>query len=351
MSDPIFVKAILYNAQLKGEKRLGGVSGSTLTLSNAILSSIGTNRVSYLASTAPNWINKPKIEGVDWSGLMKMNAPGNQSEQPWQISPAYLSKLQVALMSTQQTLQEIQGKTPIPQLTTQQIHINQMIEKASTSDLISVIQHILTDEKAVQILTSGIAGSSTEADKMNSQCLEIMSKYPDILSYHKGDHAQVLGYGLVSHAMDAKHMIAAVYFLNKPATSPIEATGQQNFIIFLEKIKSGLGQPQADAIIRSRLQQMMNHIINNKEKIGLNDDVLFQHLAATIPPAKIKIPDPIITKSMTDELTTDKFIEKWRPLYQSKKSTSQATTSNVDTSNEVKPDNVNDSRGSSIKKQ
>jgi hypothetical protein len=305
MSDPLFVKVLLDRAtpkkakkgeMKKEEPQLGNVD-KNLSLSSLVLSGLSSNKISYLASVSPNWMKTPDVKGVNWnSALVQMNVPGKETE-PRVVSSDYLRNMHKALVNMQQVL-NIAQKNELTSEPSNEM-VNQFIANGTNSQLLDVIEILVKNDNTIGVITAGVAGSSTKPTHMNEQCLEVMSQYSKLLEHHKGDHAKALGYGLVSHALDAKHFIAALYFLDKPLENDPPINEQRQQVLnegkmalrnLLSDLKKGLGEPEADALLRSRLQQMLSHVVSIKKDIGLTDEKLISIIGSKQEATSSRVP-------------------------------------------------------------
>ena len=265
IQNPLIVKVILARAAQKGESSLGGQH----TLSSLLLYGLKSNRISYLSTVTPNWNFKPHVEGITWSGLRIMTLRTEKDEVPRKVQPVYVENIKKGLKTLQQVLISL---PPFPENsdTAELQKISDQISKASFSNLLKIIQVLIKDRKTAENLVRGVAGHSTDLGSMNSQCLEVMTEYKNLLAYHKGDHAAVLGYGLVSHALDARHLAAASYFLN--SGEPINESLLESQEILRELIQSASAEsfdPEARDLIKIRLQQIIQLIVDDREKLNI----------------------------------------------------------------------------------
>jgi hypothetical protein len=271
IQDPLVVKAIFINAANKQEGNLAGN-----TLSNLMLYGLGGNRLSYLISVSPNWDSKPS--GVTWDKLSDMGLLSAKSETPRKVSSEYLEDVGKALASLKNVLSSSSGISSVeasPQVST----INRQINNASLSDLLNAFTQLVNDDTKIRGITLGVAGPSTEPNRMAGQCYEVMSTYSQLLELNKGDHAAVLGYGLVSHALDARHLAAALYVSANPASSYVKQIqdrygdkleeGKQALMQLIDDAKNGKLDEEASNLLKVRLQQIMTIVASSTDKLGI----------------------------------------------------------------------------------
>jgi hypothetical protein len=142
----------------------------------------------------------------------------------------------------------------------------------------------LLDEDAARRLVHGAAGSSTALDRMNGQCLEVMSEYPRVIDATDGRHDLALGYGLVSHALDAKHLIAAIVYGIKLGHRGYRLVTEDGAILALQALLDHaaactLGSP-ANELMHVRLQQAMRLLVDAHARLGLTPDRILAALQA-----------------------------------------------------------------------
>lgn len=259
LSNPLIVKQIFTNANNKQETDIGGEN----FLSKIILYALADNRLSYLATAAPNLYNLPYIQGVTWSHLNSILVTKIEKECPLQISPAYIDSFTSAINSIKAVF-DINALTLHSTMEIKkQKEINHSILKLSAPDLMSRIVSLLNDPQKLSKFTQGAAGSSTGPVPMNNQYIDVLTKYDDILKYHSGDHASVLGYGLISHALDARHLASALCFYNQ----------KNNAYKLLTDLYNEELPPNALLLLKIRLQQIVSMIFGNSKKLEIRDPI------------------------------------------------------------------------------
>jgi hypothetical protein len=275
IQDPLVIKAILINAANKQEENLS--SGSTL--SGLMFYGLGTNRLSYLISVSPNWENKPA--GVSWDYLQRMRLPSNNNnpETPRKVTYEYLEDINQALSSLKEVLSSSAINSKI-NFSAELSVINTQITHASIADLIRAFKQIINNDNKIFALTYSSAGSSTCPDNMAGQCYEVMMSYPSLLDLNKGDHAAVLGYGLVSHVLDAKHLAAIIYMAANPNSSYVKLiynkygnkldAAKEYLNNLLNDASAGKLDANASHLLKIRLQQLMSTLVENHSNLGLS---------------------------------------------------------------------------------
>ena len=122
----------------------------------------------------------------------------------------------------------------------------------------------LVKHQPIEELVGGSAGTSTLQANMYRQCLEVMNNYGKLFIHHNGEVAAVLGYGLVSHALDARHLIAAIYGKEVGQSVFYEESlfpGKAAIESLLESATTGGLSPEATVLVQSRLKQALMTIV------------------------------------------------------------------------------------------
>jgi hypothetical protein len=273
LQDPDLIRVMLFQAQNKKEVDLGGGN----TLSSVLLYGLASNNFSYLTTVAPNWPDTPVIEGVSWSLLSDMKVPPYK-ERPLVVDGEYLQQVKKSCESLQSVLTNIYGKPQSKNIE------DEAVAKASSAKLLSAINGILSKANFEQVssLIVGQAGKSTELPRMNGQALEVFTEYDNILKFHQGDHSKVLGYGLVSHALDAKHLSAAIYgILEGQANYRLVVTPDaQNALkkLLKDASENKLGEP-GNALMKVRLEQVYTLMLERSEALGLSREEVLKKLS------------------------------------------------------------------------
>lgn len=270
IQDPLIIKAILIKAKNKKETPLKKDIG---TLSELMLYALGSNQISYLITAAPNFYNRPINAGAEWKNLKDMVVHCFQTENPKEITQEYLQNANKAFASLKNVLNE--HFPPHGSIEAKSIE-NEALHKMSVSELIDKLNAMIdTDEKIFEF-TYSAAGAKTRPGPMAAQCFEVMMDYNNLLKHHGGDHSKVLGYGLISHALDAKHLAAALYCVKNPKSKVhgfvvIEydnrlAPGFETFSKLINDAKEGKLDPMATMLLKIRLQQMVSLVTGLKNK-------------------------------------------------------------------------------------
>ena len=269
MSDPLFVKAILINANQEEKFAIFKNNKIDLGLSDLIIPSLATNQLSYLATANPNWTSHA----------------GDNYYNPKEIDIDALTALNNALKNVQNVFNEIQGAqlhSDVFEAPPIEKKMNKFLKKSSNSQFLDFIRILFTDLKksdaheTATILTAGLGGKATKLESMNQECLNpFKGLYQKYLTQYQQDHTKVIGLSTIGHAVDTKHMLAALYYLfSQPRTKTDSKDKQFSFNDFVSHVEAGFANPLMERLMRSRLQQMILHIWLNKAKINLSDSEL-----------------------------------------------------------------------------
>ncbi len=272
--DEEFIRLITKNPFILVALVLGDQNLSEGSLGGILLAGPGRQELAYLATVAPNWIKAPQT--FTWK-LNVMN-PHNMplQETPFHPTLEYLNHFKEMLVGISQTLalaESIEKDSFDASMT--------WVESASVIELLDKYKQCVTDTKLAQEITYSTAGDSTLPWNMAQQCFEVMYTYREIYEHHKSDSTS-MGYGLVSHALDARHLAAALYFINKKETLKEESNwsamyhknyqgslgvGITNFTSMIERMKSDTASPEDQELFKIRLQQLLKLVISKaKEK-------------------------------------------------------------------------------------
>jgi len=275
LRDPAMSKVILHRAKTNAEKNLGDGN----TLSSLLLYGLATNSFSYLTTASPNWANAPAVPSVSWTHLSDMKVP-LLSEVPLEVSSAYLAQVTASCQGFEQALLSVYGA---PSGTSQ---LDEAVQQTSTAQLVEGIFDVFSTLTDVQIgpLVSGAAGNSTEYLRMNGQSLEVMNSFHQLLAANGGDYGKTLGYGFVSHALDAKHLAAAMFGIQKGEAlyrNVTTTTAQDNLKALIKKAVAGeLGEP-ANSLMKTRLEQVFILITDKASALGLTKPGVMAKLSTT----------------------------------------------------------------------
>ena len=263
LANPYVMHAIVARGQASDEMDLGGGT----TLSRVLLDGLAYHRPSYLLSATPNWPVKPLVSGVHWERLSDMIPRRERAEIPRVINAGFLRLAEAGLRGVQQALLEVATSQPVANA------LWSAIDEASSRSMIDALMNLL-DERQAALLVAGVAGDSTNLDRMSGQCLEVMSEYEALLQANNNRHERVLGYGLVSHALDAKHLAAVMIHCLKLGhttyrlitdTVPRDAIER-----LLEGAASGSLGDTATALMRVRLQQVTRLVADKHQQLGVS---------------------------------------------------------------------------------
>lgn len=264
VQDPLVLKAILIRANQNKEPQLGKAG----PLSQLMLYALGSNQISYLLTTTPNFYRKPSNDtGATWGHLRDMRIHYDKGEDPREVSLERLQSANKALASLKEILAP---HFPSVSHLEDSKKINHDIMKMSVSELIEKFGTEIDTDQKIRGLTYSAAGDTTRPNRMAGQCFEVMLNYDKLLKFHDGDHSKVLGYGLVTHALDAKHLAAALYTKLHPTAAVLGYVkmeynnalepGIQTFNQLIQDAAEGKLDPTTTVLLKVRLQQLMSII-------------------------------------------------------------------------------------------
>ena len=251
-------------------------SGPTSRLAALLLVGIVENRPSYLLTAVPNWRCRPALASAAWSRLSDMDAPAD-TRPPVLIDAHTVSRGLTAIQSFGAALAASPAAAVAPRETAVAAcaEFSSVLDQATVSSLVGTISTLL-DEPRARLLVHGVAGASTELTRMSGQCLEVMTGLPALLAVHDGDHVAVLGHGLVSHALDAKHLVAAIVSaltLGRYAYRHVTTSdGARVLAGLLDGAADGSIGRLASDLMRARLRQSVRLIIDRRHDLGIDLD-------------------------------------------------------------------------------
>jgi hypothetical protein len=120
---------------------------------------------------------------------------------------------------------------------------------------------------------------------MNGQSLEVFSEYANLLAANEGRHDVVFGYGLVSHALDAKHLAAIMIYGLKLGNTSYRLVDNdaaiKQFEMLLDGATAGTIGATATTLFRARLQQVMRLIADKQEALNIHPLAILSALTTT----------------------------------------------------------------------
>jgi hypothetical protein len=235
-------------------------------LAGALVGGLAVNRPSYLFGACPNWAALPAIAGLQIDALDDMRPPTAACQAtPFQVSGrlvaaagrasrAFAGQLLIATVATDTgaALWAAIGAAPAGRLA------------ASLASLL--------DAARLEALVHDPAVASTSVARMRGQCLEVLSSLPAIRLAE--DLETTLGFGLVSHALDAKHLAAMLGGAREPDRRPAAA----RFDRLIEDLAMGRMGPIPTALFTARLRQAMQLVADGARRLALSPDEILRSL-------------------------------------------------------------------------
>jgi hypothetical protein len=122
------------------------------------------------------------------------------------------------------------------------------------------------------------AGGSTAPSALADQCFTVMAGFEELLKIYNDSpnkYASALGFGLISHALDAKHFAAAIFWVKQNQATANEYIGIKNFRNFLKKIEDNSDElnKETNDLIRARLVRAVLSALEVKP--GFSNEVKF----------------------------------------------------------------------------
>lgn len=268
---PGAVQALLQRRESGAEPYLGRRG---VTLSGALITGLARNRPSYLLSACPNWRCRPALIPCDH--LEDMATGDRLQHEPHVVRASGLEAARLAALG----VQECVGEKPAAQICETGAAFHRALRTACAASLLSALGRICTRPVAARIMESSDNPSVT-LPRMNGQCLEVMAHYDDLVAACDGDHARALGYGLVSHVLDAKHLIAVLAVASGKQTDRAAPAVHG----LLRAAANGALGSEADALMRARLQQCLFLMWQDRDELGLSEAALEGALA--LPAEKV----------------------------------------------------------------
>lgn len=262
MSDKDMVKAVLKRHQDGTEQNLGAGN----KIATALCFALSGNNLSYLATVAPNWANVPKIDGYNWGHIDGMGSSFPVTDDPaFEPDLRHLKNFQKAMKSIQSVMNEIAPEDV--KISRQEKDLQKELDDASVSELIKVFNGLINDPSKIKSITVGEAGWSTFPQPMANQSYGVMKHYNKLLNeVVENSDEKALGYGMISHALDARHLAAALYYdAHDDDASFSGNSGRQAFHDLMERAQ-GNPNSQTALLVKVRLHQLMK-IVAEKQGI------------------------------------------------------------------------------------
>lgn len=273
--DPLVIKTILINAKAKTEK----IFPNNNTLSGLMLYGLNGSRLSFLTTVPPNWRNlAPGVKKEHMLQLVQASRFPVQ-ESPREVTLDYLMNVSLALNSMREVLIPLQPLNAVHQPA-----VVQAIHDASIPQLLHAFKTLVHNDIKARAVIKTQWGS--EVPDMACQTCEVMAFYHEVLKEVKGNHEEALGFSLVSHALDPRHMAATLFVTNYPESNAkkhfntnfrvpndtnkqdVQNTALNNFNRLIEDASSGNLNEKATTLIRIRLQQMITILTDPASKIN-----------------------------------------------------------------------------------
>lgn len=257
-----------------------------MTLSRALIGGLARNRPSYLLSACPNWRSRPAL--LPFDRLEDMAVGDRLQHAPYMVEAERLDAARaLARCVVACSWGEEEGAGAGIEDGEAEAGFGRALRSASTAAVLSALERLCTPRIAARLMT-GADNPSVTLPRMNGQCLEVMAEYDALVAACGGDHARALGYGLVSHALDAKHLIAVLAAASAGATAAgaTGGTAHAHARDSVQRLLRGAAQgtlgAQAGALMRARLQQGLFLLWQDRKDLGLPQADLDDALALPV---------------------------------------------------------------------
>lgn len=241
-------------------------------LGRALLEGLSNNRPAYLFSACPNWPAMPDIDESRCSSLIEMRpSPGRVQKVPYELDACLIGLASTAMDSFAIILEAKTNDVP-PRFSA----IWEAIGTLDDRGLRSALATLVTPQRCSQLVHAPSV-PSTAVERMRAQAFEVLELVPRILAGYQDDLPAVLGLGLVSHALDAKHLLASV--AGAPGTSAAEAgDGPRQLAALLALLEADTACAESRWLLASRLRQSLQLVAGHAPNLGIAHDELMAAL-------------------------------------------------------------------------
>jgi hypothetical protein len=268
LADAAAAHAVVQSFLGGSERPLGAT-----TLGGALIGGLAVNRPSYLFSASPNWAALPAVARLPTDWLDDMRPPGGARPRgPYLVREATLARAGRALDSLAEVLGWGAGGEGASG------RIWQAIGDTSDRSLLAALAALVTPALRATLVRNP-AVPSTAVARMRGQCLEVMRLVPFLLDAMDGDLERVLGFGLVSHALDARHLLAMTGPAD-PDGPDVERAGERAYAALLDDFAAGVSAGAARYLLAARLRQALQLVADATVRSGESLDRLERHLVA-----------------------------------------------------------------------
>lgn len=252
LAEPDCVCAVIHRWSRGEGLRLGPTN-----LGRALLEGLSNIRPAYLLSACPNWPAMPDIDESRCSSLIDMRPPpGRVQKVPYELDACLIDLASTAMDSFALILE---AKTiDVPPC------FSAIWEAIGTLDdrrLRSALAALVTPQRCSQLVHAPSV-LSTAVERMRGQAFEVLELLPRILAAYQDDLPAVLGLGLVSHALDPKHLLACVS--GALGTSAAEAgDGPRQLAALLTLLEADTGSAESRWLLAARFRQSLQLVADH----------------------------------------------------------------------------------------
>lgn len=230
-----------------------------VNLAGALVAGLAVNRPSYLFGACPNWAALPNVAVMDLDPLDDMRPPtAARQAKPFRVTETLAADARVALRAFAARL------VPTPDAADRRAALWSAIGEASPARLVAALASLLTPAR-LDALVHDREVASTAPPRMRGQCLEVMSLWPALCAALQSDLEAALGFGLVSHALDAKHLAAML----GGAARPAGRAGAAAFDALIGDLVADRLDDAPAALLTARLRQAAQLLADRAGRLGV----------------------------------------------------------------------------------
>eukprot|EP00746_Dinoflagellata_sp_MGD_P063552 gnl/MRDRNA2_/MRDRNA2_266741_c0_seq1.p1 gnl/MRDRNA2_/MRDRNA2_266741_c0~~gnl/MRDRNA2_/MRDRNA2_266741_c0_seq1.p1 ORF type:complete len:282 (-),score=57.58 gnl/MRDRNA2_/MRDRNA2_266741_c0_seq1:20-865(-) len=208
--------------------------------------------LSYMLTAAPNWQNLPIIDGVDWDLAYGFSHHERRvGEEPLLIVPALLERRANAIRCLRGAFVEIAAGCNIPLKREEALVEDQVrvLIDMPFEEVIDDLETMVTTPEQAAAIVKGPSGVCTDLYPMVCQALSILSKWK-VAAEKGGGGPVILQYGVFTHALDPKHLAAAVFAMRR--WPPHAEFPDKHFREWLEAMPTSTGNVDTKGVQRRK---------------------------------------------------------------------------------------------------
>lgn len=262
--DPDFLKLLTSPSAVKWLINNFDPNSEEFDLSSFLVYGLKDNVISYLATASPNWEAKP--QSLMSCDCRTMESKIQQSFPPRRMDEENVILFNNALETVYQVFKEAIDKD-ISELNLDYYHC---LNEADTEKLFNVIWKLCKKSAKIDNVrglvirsVQGKSSSSKQWWQLHDQSLDVMKHYNHLLEACNNDHAAALSYGLISHALDARHLLTIIY----KNYWDVEMEREEMLPEVIRNGMTGILGAEVEFLVRARLKQILEILrINGVER-------------------------------------------------------------------------------------